>query len=147
MQPNEVFNLLNGNWRIMRTIHNQGHMQGFARFTRITKNKILYREEGILELNDNAQKLKVYREYIYIYKDETIFIYFYENKKPTTLLHKLNFLPMQKNPNNSQAIANHQCKKDHYHALYLFFSNCISLQYRIHGPKKNHFISTVFVRL
>lgn len=147
MQTYHVFNSLEGNWKLYRTLSNNGMMSGTAAFIRCDLNELFYRETGLFVPNTNAHTFKVYREYFYCYMKNQIHVFHAENNKPTNLLHTLEFITNSKATFPLQAQAHHVCSQDSYQALYSFFATQFQLQYKVKGPKKNYTITTIFDRI
>ena len=146
MNTYDLFNSLKGTWKISRTVNGNGMMHGSAQFIQIQPDVLFYRESGIFTRENNLQTFNVYREYLYCYRDNTIYVFFAEGDQLGALLHKLHFVTNENDTNSIKAVARHICKNDCYSAEYLFSIDKIHLQYQVDGPGKNYIITTIFDR-
>lgn len=143
----QIFNLLAGSWQLQRQIYPQGKMTGFGIFLSKKTDELYYREEGVYAAPNN-QQFQTHREYLYVYAEEAISVYFVEAGKRSNLFYTLNFYqPLEKNI-LYQAIASHLCVQDIYQATYDFFDkDQFTLKFDISGPTKNYKIETIFSRI
>jgi hypothetical protein len=146
MSIKNIFYSLKGNWQLNRTISHHGTMTGVANLTLVNTSELFYREEGLFASGITRQVFKVYREYLYQYKQNQIDVFHVENHQPTLLLHTLHFIDdAQKDV--LKAVAHHECGRDVYQAVYLFYVNQFQLTYLVKGPYKDYTITTMFDRL
>lgn len=152
MHTTKIFDLLKGNWYFTRTIKGKpwsGRIIGEASFTAGDTGKnlsLLYRENGEL-ITDNLT-LQVYKEYIYIYKDSKIEIYFYHNGKQGDLFHIIKFEDTKESAYPWQAKASHLCGSDNYDTKYIFHNNKekFEIKHTVKGVRKDYISNTVFKR-
>ncbi|WP_053332597.1 DUF6314 family protein [Candidatus Jidaibacter acanthamoebae] len=152
MHTTKIFDLLKGNWYFTRVIVGtpwSGRVIGEASFTAGNTGKnlsLLYREDGEL-ITDNLT-LQVYKEYIYLYKDSVLEIYFYHNGKQGDLFHIIKFERIRKTIEKWQAMASHICGSDNYDTKYIFHNNkeTFEIKHTVKGVKKDYISNTVFKR-
>lgn len=146
-----VFSLLQGSWSLIRTIAGHGTMKGTANLqktenTQLFAQNLLYREDGIFELND-GKKLETHKEYLYILQNDKLGVYFVENRRQGRLFHILDF---NKNETKNFLLAKaiHYCHEDIYNVRYkIYTNNHFQITYMVNGPKKNYISQTVFKRI
>lgn len=129
-----IFRSLGGVWRFTRQIKGCGKMSGTATFIQKSPNLLLYREDGLLKLNDGPV-FESYRNYIYELKNDKITALFEDGR----FFHELEF------DGGVVARGHHECGLDLYRASYHFETpNAFSLQWAVTGPKKDYTILTNF---
>lgn len=146
MRVEEIFLLLSGQWQLERSVNDYSTMKGIAVFSAFNEGDSLfhfYREEGEHTLR-NGTTFSFFREYIYSYHQPHIDVYFVHNNKRSDLLHKIT---LQGDSINCLGLGTHSCGDDLYTATYRFLNReQFTLQYTIHGPRKNLTIQTFFNR-
>lgn len=139
----EIFNNLQGKWKVKRLLSGYGTAQGVAVFSLHGKqeNYLHYREDITVKPTQIISPYIAYREYIYIYDPQTnnIIQKFIDNK----LFCVLNF-----SISNNTAQGEHLCELDHYKATYQFTNeNIFNVIYNVVGANKNYLIETEYTRL
>jgi hypothetical protein len=150
VDPQQVFQNLQGRWYVQRTLAQQATMKAIASFTPIPESlAYFYEEKGKLQLD--KKYLNAYKQYIYRLQHERIGLY---TVNPTTkqqdkLLYQLNFFSSVATPTYPlQAYGTHICQADIYKAYYEFLSeDTFYLTYYINGPHKNWRIKTHFSKI
>lgn len=138
-----VFHSLEGPWKFQR-FSDLGNVQGIAKFQKIERNDLHYREDGIF-FDTQGKSYRVYREFLYRFGQEEISVFFAE--KPIRLLHTLEFVNPLSTTDPVNAKARHLCNCDTYDAEYEFrLPQEFSLTYTVKGPNKDYFMSTFFKR-
>lgn len=141
----EIFLFLHGSWHLHRSTNGHGKMNGRAFFSPLSGDSLslFYREEGEYTLQ-NGTTFAFFKEYIYCLYQGYLDVYFTHDKKRSCLFYRLVF---SETPHYCLARGQHCCAKDTYIATYQFFdSERFTLEYDIHGPKKNLKIHTLFQR-
>jgi hypothetical protein len=132
--PQKIFHGLEGVWAFNRRISGYGGMDGTATFIRKDGDTLLYRETGLLKL-DEGPVFESYRNYIYRWNGKRITVFF-EDGRP---FHELDF------ETNMLARGFHECGLDLYRAAYHFKNaDGFRLEWTVTGPKKDYKIETEF---
>jgi hypothetical protein len=131
-----VFRLLEGGWDFSRRIPAYGRMIGAASFTRTDETRFLYRENGLLKLEDGPV-FESFRNYIYEFSQGRITVFFEDGR----FFHTLDF------ESESRARGIHECGFDLYRGYYEFGDqDRFRLEWAVTGPKKDYTICTDFKR-
>lgn len=138
-----LFYFFQGWWLIDRSTNGQGKMQGEASFS-LRENDfqtLLYREEGE-HITQKGCSLSFFKEYLYCLNDQKLEVHFTRSGEKGELFYQLLLLN-----SGTLATASHLCGQDMYAATYQFLDrNHFTLQYDIHGPKKDIRLHTLFTR-
>jgi hypothetical protein len=135
MKAEELFEYLKGTWKITKTLGDLGIASGEAKIIPNQEGYLHYREDVLITINNS--EVKGYKEYLYSMKDDVLSKHFTD----LNLFYHLNL-------GQYSATGHHQCSEDHYDASYAFLAdNSFTLEYKVHGPKKDYIISTEFVRM
>ena len=141
---NSSFKFLIGEWYLERFVLSQSEifytMKGSVLFTKLERNKLLYREEVFYKVPETDNDIKGYRKYIYHLKNKKeIDVYFYQS---STLFHQL------LSSNRGLAEAQHFCRQDLYKGFYDFrLEDNIKISYHVLGPHKDYIITTNLKRI
>jgi len=137
----EIFKYFVGSWDINRIVGHIGIAQGVAKFVLKDSHNILYREDLNVLYNNSTKPESAYKEYIYIYNQDTqkIMKKFTDNRLFYELTHDFN---------GRKAYGEHLCECDNYKATYEFLNqDCFTLSYDVRGPQKDYVIETKFTRI
>lgn len=145
-----IFKMLKGAWRLTKITYDKMNQRtykfiGKATFKQLTKNELLFREDGeyINPLTQEKLNTSSSREYLYTYEDESINVYFAKSNKRDGLFHRLNRKDLEK----KKFDCFHPCKKDTYQTQYRFFNNDeFTIKHIVNGPKKNYTTETTYKR-
>lgn len=143
----EVFRSLPGDWRLSRTVGDQGSMTGVARFRQVEPAVLGYREEGDLRLATGAV-LRAACEQRYALEPGGIRITFVRPGIPGRTLHLLRFALEASGTGAATASDAHRCEPDTYTGEYRVEGrNRVTIRMRVRGPSKDYVISTSLDRL
>ena len=145
----KLFTHLTGVWEFRRRLGTQGHMRGIALFRPWQNGVLHYQEQGNAAFG-NSRPFPAYRAYAYVYNQETIAVYFWDQaqQQPAELLHTLQFHCTKSTNQTLMATGTHECAEDVYKAQYIFVNHkYFQLTYQVHGPKKNYAIQTHFSKV
>jgi hypothetical protein len=154
-----IFQNLSGSWRLARKISSpEGMASGTATFTpsNTIPSTMHYHEEGNLHVATQDKALEFKRDYLYVFENDNINVYYYENAQRGNLLHVLNFNNLNTAAASaatnsscmSTAIGVHHCGNDTYRATYQFINNNkFKLHYIVNGPHKDYTIETEFEKI
>jgi len=139
--PDQVFDHLEGRWRLDRTIPGQATMRGEAEFRRLPNGRLAYREQGRVELA-NGQAFDGHRDYVFAHSDGGFSVYFAE--APPRLFHRI---ALAREGDALEGSAGHLCAADQYHSRYRFLADGrFVVEHRVSGPRKDYLSRTVFTR-
>lgn len=139
--PEQILPQLLGKWCFYRKTFNRVYMEGIAIFKAGNKNKVYYREEGLVTIADKSYSF--FREYIYIKRLKGFSIYFQET--PRRLFHQV-ILGLN-SEGDYQGQAEHKCKYDNYQSRYRFCRNGkFEILHKVSGPNKKYDIETSYKR-
>jgi hypothetical protein len=131
---------LAGRWMFDRSIEGYGTMTGNAVFTPIAEQRLRYREDGTLRLN-NGTEFAAEREYIYAPRENGFAVLFREN--PPRLFHEVALVPGSDGELRGEA--DHPCGEDLYRSFYRFLpGGRFIVRHAVIGPRKDYAIVTVF---
>ena len=127
-------------------------MRGVGKFEKFNENsstgqELLYKEDGVFEF-DNGTKLDTHKEYLYVFENEQLGVYFFENKKRDRLFHLLDFKQVDE-PSRKYLLATaiHHCSPDLYDVKYEIYNNDeFKIVYKVNGPAKDYVSQTCFKR-
>lgn len=145
----QLFEGLEGIWKLQRHLGAQGHMQGVAHFQPCGEGVLHYQEQGTATLG-NGKALLARRAYAYVYDQGTIAVHFWDQKykRPAGLLHPLQFHSCELSSQAVVATGMHKCAADVYKARYLFTNpQQFRLTYRVQGPHKNYTLTSHFSKV
>jgi hypothetical protein len=144
--------MFQGVWTLNRTIAGHGIMKGIGKFEKFNGNnpniqELLYKEDGVFEF-DNGTKLDTHKEYLYVFENEQLGVYFYENKKRDRLFHSLDFKQIvDASRKTFLATATHHCSPDIYDVKYeIYNQDEFKIVYKVNGPNKDYVSQTFFKR-
>jgi len=136
-----VFDALCGSWRFERSIPGQATMNGHARFDGQGDGQLLYRESGLLRL-DNGRTCQAYRSYVYRRLPDGFSVWFDEPEP--RLFHEVR-LAWDGEALGGQAT--HPCGADRYDTSYAFRPDgSFVVRHAVVGPRKGYVSTTVFHR-
>jgi hypothetical protein len=148
-----VFAMFQGVWSLNRIIAGHGFMKGTGRFEKYNSNststqELLYKEDGLFEF-DNGSKLETHKEYLFVYENDQLGVFFFENKKRDRLFHLLDFEQTEgDNKKFLLATATHHCSPDVYKVTYEIYNNDeFKIVYKVNGPSKDYVSQTDFKRV
>ncbi len=119
-----------------------GNMQGRAIYQETpSDHSLLYREKGWLRTSFN-QEIAFFRDYFYIFQEDTIHLWFVEQQWPSRFFHSLAF----DSDDCKRARGRHQCGKDFYDASFYFDEGRIEFAYQVLGPSKDFTIHTILTK-
>jgi len=135
------FGHLVGQWRFERYISApELHINGNARFTRLSQNCLSYNESGTYIINGIFYDFFQKRSFMYDKNSLSVF------KNDRSLLHHFYFEKISFSSNCS-AQHTHQCILDTYQcSLFLKSEGCFEMNYEINSPNKNYKISTLYTK-
>lgn len=147
-----IFTMFQGVWALNRTIAGHGIMKGVGKFEKFSENsptgqELLYKEDGVFKF-DNGTKLDTHKEYLYVFENEQLGVYFFENKKRDRLFHLLDFKQVDE-PSRKYLLATaiHHCSPDVYDVKYEIYNNDeFKIVYKVNGPAKDYVSQTYFKR-
>ena len=141
LSPAAIFNALQGDWHLTRTIAGFGRMTGAARFCAASADTLHY-HEAVEVTRDNGNTNQGYRDYVYHLKDNEIEVSFTDGKP----FHRLEFTAGGAWPR--RATGHHGCAADIYEASYRFKGpNAFSVRWTVKGPRKDYVAQTRYLRL
>ena len=111
--PSEVTKALIGSWSFDRIVEGQATMQGVATFTPLDAERLAYREQGRLKLQ-NGTELEAEREYVFRKRDRGFEVFFKET--PPRLFHAIELAASD--GGGLSGSAGHLCSPDHYQSTY-----------------------------
>ncbi|MET3911536.1 hypothetical protein ABID59_005900 [Bradyrhizobium sp. S3.3.6] len=139
----QVMTRLAGAWSFDRVIEGQGRMKGLATFTPLDAERLAYREQGRLTLQ-NGTELEAEREYVFR-KHEGGFEVFFE-ESPPRLFHTISLCASDDGALNGSA--GHLCNLDHYQSSYTFLADGgFVIRHVVAGPRKDYTMITTYRRI
>lgn len=140
--PEDVFDRLEGVWRLDRTIPGQATMRGRADFRRDGGDRLRYREEGRVELA-SGQAFDGHREYLFERAGDGFSVFFAE--QPPRPFHRIAIV---RAGDALEGSAGHLCAADQYDSRYRFLADgTFVIEHRVQGPRKDYLSRTVFTRI
>ena len=137
----EIFNVLEGEWSIIRDISGYGQYQGNAFFEKKNPYEISFFETGFTQTYLD-KKINSSQRYCYRLENNFISVYFTHQEKLFYQLSTLNFCNKF-----YAATAEHQCLNDLYQITYYFYNNNhFDLIYIVRGPHKQYRSNSQFLR-
>lgn len=141
LQAQAVFDTLCGSWRFDRRIPGQAAMLGHARFERRADGELVYREAGLLRL-DNGRTCPAYRSYVYRRLPDGFSVWFDEPQP--RLFHEVR---LAQDGDAWRGRATHPCGADRYDTAYTFRPDgSFVVRHDVVGPRKDYVSTTVFCR-
>lgn len=138
MANTQIFQGLEGTWRIERSITPCGVFTGTGLFERVSDLEYLYTETGNIVLNDNYEA-QAYRSFIYKLEAGEIAVYFNDGENKGARFHTLTI------DKKGQAKAEHLCGEDFYVSEYVFkLPKSFHITHHVNGPKKDYVSITNF---
>ncbi len=149
-----IFSNLIGKYSLKRILGNSGIGEGTASFIEcqillgrarslLNTRILLYREELNINYYNHHNKIKAFKEYLYLLDDNKITKYFF-NENKISLFYQMHFCSIKP----FRAEAWHRCNLDSYKANYLFHDqDSFDLSYNVLGPYKNYTIETNYTRI
>jgi Family of unknown function (DUF6314) len=147
MRAAQIFHSLAGDWRLSRSIPDQGTVRGLARFRWVEPAVLAYHEEGTLQLDAGAT-MDIRREYRYVLEPDQIRVMFAEPGASGDTLHVLR--PATDRGDGWPVVVAdvHLCGEDTYVGEYRFESDSrIAVRMQVQGPAKDYLIATVLDRV
>lgn len=145
----KIFRILKGAWRLRKLItdrrgHNSFKIKGKAVFSEVGENELLFKEKGEFDSPSAKNNVEVSSsEYLYVYEDESINVYFFDKGKRQGLFHKLN----PEGRSESVFGCHHQCNRDSHSTEYHFFSDKkFQIKHTVLGPRKDYVSETIYER-
>ncbi|MGY0569915.1 DUF6314 family protein [Bradyrhizobium sp. RDM12] len=118
-------------------------MQGLATFAPLDAERLAYREQGRLTLQ-NGIELEAEREYIFRKHDRGFEVFFKE--KPPRLFHSISLSASDDGALNGSA--SHLCSPDHYQSTYTFHPDGgFVVRHVVSGPHKDYTMITAYTRV
>lgn len=111
--------------------------------------KLLYSEQGDLNLENSTSSLEVNRQYLYHFLgDLKADVFFFAPSSEEQHLKFFHHLQFEKNEEENQFVAraDHPCVKDMYNVEMILRDDSFSMQWTVKGPRKNNIIVTNFVK-
>ena len=142
IQLEDVFQTLQGKWRIDRQIVPGGMFSGDAVFMLVSKTRYDYRERGTLTTDQGDVISDVLRAYSYEMHGDDICVFYADGGDSGKLFHKISL------DCHSCAQAEHLCKDDLYISRYDFseMPKFFTLEHIVTGPKKDYVSKSFFTR-
>jgi hypothetical protein len=144
----DIFNNMEGVWKLYRNLGKWGEMYGQVKFTKLGDNLSYHcQEEGLLSVV--GKSYKAYRAYGYSYKDGKILVHFWneQTQQQGDLLHELQFPDTITEGGTFHSYSTYNCNQDIYKLHFIFNShNSFKLNYQIVGPYKDYIIQTKIYR-
>ncbi|MET4801143.1 DUF6314 family protein [Bradyrhizobium sp. LB11.1] len=139
----EVMTRLAGSWSFERVIEAQGRMQGIGIFSSLDVERLAYREQGRLKLQ-NGTELQAEREYVFRKRDRGFDVFFKET--PLRLFHAISLSASDDGALNGSA--DHLCNLDHYQSSYTFLADGrFVIRHVVSGPRKGYMMTTTYTRV
>jgi len=140
--PDGVFDRLEGEWALERTIESlEASMSGIARFTRLGCG-LHYREEGLTRLA-NGQLFNAHREYCFERQPQGFAVFFAE--MPPRLFHRIDITATGAGLRGSGA---HLSTPDTYDSTYEFLPDgTFVTRHEVRGPRKAYTSISTFRRV
>ncbi len=136
----QVMARLAGAWSFNRVIEGQGSMQGLATFTPLDEERLAYREQGRLKLQ-NGTELEAEREYVFCARDRGFDVFFKE--KPLRLFHAISL--SASDGGDLSGSAGHLCNRDNYQSTYTFsVDGGFVVRHVVSGPRKDYAMITTY---
>lgn len=144
----ELFNNLEGAWKLYRTFSQSGDMHGKVTFKKLGNEPLYhYQEEGTMTIA--GRSYKAYKSYNYSYADDKLIIHSWDEhvQQKAGLLHVLEFPAYKDNKWPLNSYSTYNCSQDVY-KLHFVFNNPthFEINYQILGPRKNYSIHTKIFR-
>jgi hypothetical protein len=140
--PSEVTKALIGSWSFDRIVEGQATMQGVATFTPLDAERLAYREQGRLKLQ-NGTELEAEREYVFRKRDQGFEVFFKET--PPRLFHAIELAVSD--GGGLSGSAGHLCSPDHYQSTYAFLADGgFVIRHIVLGPRKDYTMVTTYSR-
>lgn len=137
-----VVTRLAGAWAFDRVIAGQGSMQGLATFTPLDAERLAYREQGRLKLQ-NGTELEAEREYVFRACERGFDVLFTES--PPRLFHTIELAASDGGALSGSA--GHLCNLDHYQSTYTFRGDGgLIIRHVVSGPRKDYTMTTTYTR-
>ena len=134
---------LAGAWSFDRVIEGQGSMKGLATFTPLDAERLAYREQGRLKLQ-NGTELEAQREYVFRKRDRGFEVSFKET--PPRLFHAIELAASDDGVLSGSA--GHLCNLDHYQSSYTFRGDGgFVVRHDVSGPRKDYTMVTTYMRV
>ncbi|WFU82412.1 DUF6314 family protein [Bradyrhizobium sp. CIAT3101] len=138
----QVMTRLAGRWSFDRVIAGQGSMRGLATFTPLGAERLAYREQGRLRLQ-NGTELEAEREYVFRGRDRGFEVFFKET--PPRLFHAIELAASDGGALNGSA--GHLCNLDNYQSTYTFLADGgFVIRHVVSGPRKDYTMITTYTR-
>jgi hypothetical protein len=143
-----AFSLMEGSWRIDRTIDPGGHFLGTATFQRSPDGTLAYRESGTMVV-DGGQQFSATRCYRYRLDDDRIEVRFDDGVNVGNHFLDLLFRETQDRPFPIETVRDtHLCRLDTYDAVYRFETReLFHITFVVNGPKKAYVSHSTFRRI
>jgi hypothetical protein len=139
----QVMTRLAGAWSFDRVIEVQGSMTGLATFTPLDAERLAYREQGRLKLQ-NGTELEAEREYVFRKRDGGFEVFFKET--PPRLFHVIELAASDDGALNGST--DHLCSPDHYQSTYTFHPDGgFVVRHVVAGPRKDYTMITTYMRV
>lgn len=142
-----VLDLLRGRWSIERRIEPGGHFTGLASFTQRSPDSLLYRESGVLVL-DNGTRLDGENSYIYALRNGDIEISFTDGPSRGKQFVDISLPADHTDEFPIVSADRHLCRLDTYEATFrLENADLFSMTYVVRGPRKGYVSRSAHRRL
>jgi hypothetical protein len=147
----DVFDRLAGVWSIDRSIELGGRFEGRAVFRPDGPDRLAYEEQGAMILTDGS-RFEAARRYVYDWigdrSDGRIVVRFDDGPNRGNVFLNLDLRPADNAAEPIEARDSHLCGEDVYDAAYRFVdAGRFEFTCRVHGPRKDYVLRTVYGRL
>ncbi|MFC7396430.1 DUF6314 family protein [Chelatococcus sp. GCM10030263] len=131
------FDRLPGSWNVYRTIDRDASLDGVATIAAIARDRLSYREEGVLRL-PGAAPISAHRSYVYERRPNGFAILFDE-----VPVRPFQAFTLTARPDGAlSAVSRHLCGDDLYETTCVVQENAFWLIHRVTGPRKAYVSTT-----